>query len=1330
MSVFGSMSSRSTNKFNKIITYLSQKVIDVETDSREIFDSGENNLPENIDTFDIEQERDLGVRSTLKTATNIYRMVEGADNTSLRCWVKFSNAAKLYDYSKNNLQSFVYGLGQIPILNMKKVSDNVLGYEFESFFNGNDQYAYTDDHEKIRISEMFADETISHISFFDRFTPVSIGTQVGRETSVLFEKIDDDQLKDGFAATINDKGDIFFYIRRDFKQYSAFLKGVYYDQLQEELTNAGDYSATNYHDENYLTDKQYVSNLICSTEKTDDHWFVYDKSTHAIKYILNGVEFVPDTLSVAPILDVPLQDGAYNTDGSDRTEINDITAGDNNGTLNDPANGQWQTNNTFFSYGGNTAGDGGGAEIEFPPIAGIDEGTDGLTISLMYLPDSLTNTKAYDTTIWSKNWGSGDEFRLIRTASTNDIVFKFKDSSDADATVTISNAFTELNKWYNIIVKLQNGQNPILIVDGIEVQAATPIDNISNTSTEIYLFDANEADRGTPCYLKVFNAVLGANDTQLIIDESYHNPTFPKAEKPQPEPVETPDPITNPFEVFYNLATEQPTINIANTVWLNSIAGDSEFVEFYNVVAGIDESFPEEVFYDVADGDTGGEEDPFVEHYNLSSADNSAVQLDDSQNDAGGVGVSSGSELIGKKITKAHFYLRAVNTPTGSVYCRIWDASDNLVTTLQYWNGSTLGTLNAANVDTDWAEYEFRNTTFNWGSSSVQAGWTIGIEYVTSDDNDRIDIRRTGSTVANEIQHSRDSGTTEFDTNSSFDVAAKLYSGGGTTASNPYVEIKGGNLTNFAVGEYFPADSPALAKTPTRMEFKIYKHASAVGTIYLEHYGPDVTLKAELTSTPVSGLPTTAPGTYNLTWTNRDYDKPIEAGDTIIIRLSGGNTNPVYVMSNLGATGENASYDGTRTYLRYRKSGDPGFPPFIPATPQSWVAANTLDLSGKMYIGGNEFDSDLSFTASRTRIYIKGANVSSSLVGKKMTKAVIPAKKTGSVSGLITCNVRKNSDNSIRFTLGTVDASTLDPDSFEDITFTNVFNDKVIELNDRVCFEYLGADGTNFVTLKVNKDVYQTLNTIGGWYESPSNTDNAQIDLAAKLYTGGEPDLNSRIRVGQKIAVDDDSILDGNKLTKIGVWLINPDEVLGNIYCKVFRGSDDTPIVVIGDPIAASTIGTEYEYAEFENTLNGYVLNVNDVVAIEFEGGDTTHRIGVHVRENTDYDEENSHVVRYNGEEYDDMFTWDLVATMWFGGDTYQPPPFAQPDPTPTNNKALLYCAGNNLLSGFARVLQREFAIYAEDTTEEEAMNKYTNRYSKTSRAAMEVLTAGLYRPY
>ena len=213
--------------------------------------------------------------------------------------------------------------------------------------------------------------------------------------------------------------------------------------------------------------------------------------------------------------------------------------------------------------------------------------------------------------------------------------------------------------------------------------------------------------------------------------------------------------------------------------------------------------------------------------------------------------------------------------------------------------------------------------------------------------------------------------------------------------------------------------------------------------------------------------------------------------------------------------------------------------------------------------------------------------------------------------------------------------------------------------------------------------------------------------------------------------MSNDSIMDGERLTKFRAYLKNPNGASGNIHCIIFRGSDDAPIITI-DTIPASGVGIEWGPYDFENTNNGYVLDVNDKVAIVFEGGSTTQRIGVNVRAGANYDGANSHVVRYNGNEYGDLTeaTVDISGTMWRGGYEYQPPANAIPDPTPTNNKDLLFCAGNNLLAGFARILMREFRIYVEDTTTQEAIYLHENRYSKTARSPQEVLVAGIYKPF
>ncbi len=1332
MTNFGSMSGRSTNKYFKVISFLSQKLIDAETSQKQIFDSGEDDLPENIDIFDIEMERDLGTTSTLKIKDNIFRMAEGATWTKqLRMWIKFCNAANLYDYARNGNTTKVYGWTQIPILMKKKIDENVLGYEFHSFFNGQDQFAYTLDNSQVQIAPMFADSNVTHISIMDSFNPVSISKQVGKETSVLYCKVDDDQIKDGYAATMNDKGDLFFYIKRNFKQYSLFLKGIYYDQLQDELANGGDFNAENYNPMNFNTDREYVSNLICSIRKSNDHWMIYNKTTNVISYMLNGTADSFDSTQafiVDPILDVPFQDGAYNSDGTDRTIINDISPGNFNGTLSNPENGQWQTNNTFLSFGSNTAGNGGGCEINFPTLSTLDSASE-YTLSFMLKPDTMVNQKTYSEWIISKNYSNNNSFILYRPASSNNLRAEFKSGGNFYA-VTVTNAFSSTD-WHSIVIKFKSNEQIQLIINGITYSGVTLPADITTAGT-LKLFRTNTAFRGSISYLRVFTTKLGSTDTQRLVDEGYHNPLFPKAEKPQPEPVEIPDPIPIPFESVYNLAS---SFSDLNTVWLNSIEGAAPFFSIYDVTDGTDESFPEEAIYDVSDG-SGSSGEPFTEFYTYSPSDNSSIQLSDTDNSAGGVGVSSGSSIIGKKVTRAKFQLKAESSPTGSVYCRIWNSSGSIVATLDYWNGSSLGTLNASSVSSDWTEYEFRNTTFNWGSSSVQAGWVIGIEYNAPSDGDTIHVRRqsSGNPMPNEQAAARNTGDSNFDFDTSGrDAGAKLSTGLGTSSSDPFLYMEyihnignpgsSNSLRYDRIMQKFGSGDTCIGQIPTKVKVKLKKVGSPTGTLrcYLCSGHTGSVVQAEFgTAVNISSIPTT---TTEYTFTLPSNVKTIVSGWNIMLFWEGmgsSTTAKVGVLTNSGIVD---NHNGNASFIQ-KYGYVPGFESFE----NDLLNYTTLDMTGVFYIGGSEFDADMTFTATRTKIYERCMTTDSSLYHKKLTKVIPRLKKVGSPTGNITCVVRK-SDGTERFTLKTLNVADLST-SYADVVFDNVFNTTQVELNDRVCLEYSGANGTDYVSVLVNKDVFETTKTIGGTYTSPVYSDNAQIDISGKMYIGGEPDLSSRIRCAQKINTND-SILDGEKVTKVRVFLRNPDAVIGNVHCIVYRGSDDQPMVTIGTK-PASEIGPTFESVDFENTNNGYVLDVNDKVAIVFEGGSTTQRIGINVRQNTSYDGDNSHVVRFNGTTYDDYGegTWDLCGTMWKGGFDFQPPIGTQPDPTPTNNKDLLFCAGNNLLSGFARLLMREFRIYTKEITPNMALNIYNNRYSETARVADEILVSGLYKPF
>jgi hypothetical protein len=133
---------------------------------------------------------------------------------------------------------------------------------------------------------------------------------------------------------------------------------------------------------------------------------------------------------------------------------------------------------------------------------------------------------------------------------------------------------------------------------------------------------------------------------------------------------------------------------------------------------------------------------------------------------------------------------------------------------------------------------------------------------------------------------------------------------------------------------------------------------------------------------------------------------------------------------------------------------------------------------------------------------------------------------------------------------------------------------------------------------------------------------------------------------------------------------------------------------------------------------------VGDKVSIEFSGGSTTDQLGVLVREVTpNYDLSNSYVRKYDEVDYDDSeSTKDLCAVMDEGGFFFTPDAGFIPDPTPTNIKDLLYCAGNNAKSGFFEAFLMEFRIYAKDITLSNADNLYNNRYSISNIGNGELL--------
>jgi hypothetical protein len=522
------------------------------------------------------------------------------------------------------------------------------------------------------------------------------------------------------------------------------------------------------------------------------------------------------------------------------------------------------------------------------------------------------------------------------------------------------------------------------------------------------------------------------------------------------------------------------------------------------------------------------------------------------------------------------------------------------------------------------------------------------------------------------------------------------------------------------VVEGFGVSDPLMTKLIGKVVLRLKKVGSPTGnaTVALVNNASPPVVKATFGSPlDVSTLTTS---TADYTFTNYTHNIPVASGDRVGIIWTPSASGEVHVMTNLGNTSGN-SWQTTSSYvLKYISS---------------WAADPAVDLAGKIYTGGNNFDAYLRFGTTRPRITVKAVNSSSSIHNRKISKVIVRAKKAGSPSGIINCYIRDSSDN-IKVTFSSVDTSILTT-SYADIEFINVIHTYLMNSGtgsaDKVSIEHSSSDGSNYVELNVNKDVLDTVNTIAQTYESSNYIDKAQLDVAGKMYEGGEPDLNSRTRVMQSIE-HQNSRLKAKKITRVKAYLYRTTVgTSGTAYCNIRRGSDDSLVKTIGTVSVSSvstTIGTPSEIT-FTDTTNNYPLNVGDKIGIEFNGGNTTDQLGVLVREITpNYDLSNSYIRKFDELDYDDSeSTKDLCAVMDEGGFFFTPDPNSIPDPTPTNIKDLLYCAGNNAKSGFFETFMMEFRIYAKDITLDNADNIYNNRYSISAIGNGQILMPFSFRP-
>jgi hypothetical protein len=673
-----------------------------------------------------------------------------------------------------------------------------------------------------------------------------------------------------------------------------------------------------------------------------------------------------------------------------------------------------------------------------------------------------------------------------------------------------------------------------------------------------------------------------------------------------------------------------------------------------------------------------------------------------------------GTDLLGKVIKKAEFWMQGGSSPIGTGYCMIWDASNNVV--------ATMGSFSASGLN----QNDFEHMTFTNNSNTVpmQDGYTIGIEYNTGSSADYIRLQRRSINYDSSITQTSKKYQGEWGTNDAFEIKCVLTYTYLTPDIDPWFTMGSTPADIGSLGEVFNTGSPMIGITPTHIEYRVYRDTSVgAGTVNLDHVSSTGVVKATLKSIAASSLPTTEPTTFNYVWENFNYNTPIAAGDRLVLTVNGVGTNAIYVISNSAPTVQN--YDGTRSHLIYKDNTT------------GWVTETGIDISGNIASGGNSFEAFERFTPTKNYIGEKIVNANSVLHNRRITRVLVRGRKVGTPTGSIICGIMDVNYN-VKVIINELDVTTITAagsDPYENVVFSNPSSSYITKDGDRIFLKYDNATLTNTVELNTGRDFVDQLDSILFVVDDGTTIDKGNKDMAGIVFIGGDLDTNSRSRVVQSIE-NPNSGLKGRAITKVIQYMYRTSSITsGTITCRVRRGTDDSIAATIGtaDASILSTTASAPTPVVFTNLTNQYVTTLGDKISIEYDVGNTTNHVGVLVRDitlNNPFIVVNSWIKKYNGVSYVDPETkMNLVGNMYIGGYTYTPEPNAPPEPTPVADKDLVFCAGRNKASGFFEAIVSEARIYSKEITLDLAGNLFDNKYTINSIGPNEVLLAFNFKP-
>jgi hypothetical protein len=1274
-------------------------------------------------------DKNLTVGYTKPVSQAFYLPFE-PDGNVVKLWTRFdSGGVNVTDYShfRNNIEirhDDEAGAPQ-PTLLMTAEDDGVAKNKISSYLEKDKKHYF-----RVTDPQFSLEDGNTHFSFFFKIYPTLINNEFENgKRAVLLDYIENDQVTHAVRVEIGDNGYLYFYVR-----WNSFNYFVQSDAPLFTFPDEPDYFSQDYAEEDF-----YASEEDRPFSLPLDFTYIFctfNKDTK-IATILNPVdEDTVNTWSSNTPITIPQQSNLSMwlplSEGNGET-LNDISGLNNHGSfsaVDSARKPSWTTmsGRPFLEFGDRDY-------FTIPKSTSLNTLTTGFTVSLFLYLHSDYYSIAHSKVMF-RSAATGNGRLTIYTPTGTSRAIGMDVVTNAGTSRFLQSGGTPLpenpESWAHIVVTY-DGSTYKFYCNKVQTPTAPSHsgDQFTN-SNEMFVGTSTDNLGGHSNISNVMfwkNVALTQEQIEQLYDDIYPSLTSPMAgnvfppgfdDPPEPDPPGTP--ITLPFT---QTPYSQQTGENYSAVRPVTVSG---LTQVYSVAGGAPVEDPQVVRYNVAPGvpvvTTTGPQTI----YNL--AGNGSDVIVPEENDFGGQRIkNTSSVLYNQKITEITLRIRTTaNSLSGEVRIGVIKANGDFI----QFGAAIAGTAITGS-------YQSFTRTNSGNTYQMAVGDAVGVYWFGADDStEDVRLESAGSGV-----HTADGANSRFsykvspggtggwteDTNRS--VAMTVKNAGGTTTTNPYWSIITAVEQPYAVGETFPSGSPMLGITPTKIELRVYRHASAAGTVFLRHVDTNNNVKATLKTQAVSGLPTTAPTTFNFTWEDLTYDKPIAAGDNILVVLSGGNSNPVYVLGNEGATGSNSEYDGTRSRLIRRISGNPGTFGFG-VVPESWSSNSARDISGIITSGGNDFTGYINLNNTRKRTGIKADTASSSLVGKKVTKVTATLKKVGTpAAGAIYCRIR-NSAGAIRETLNQTDISSISTTDTS-IDFIKTTHNITLNTDDTISIEYDLGDASNYVQVRVNKNQFEGVNTI--LFESlASSIDTAtpvnDRDLAAVIYTGGETDVNARPRVGI-ICNNSDSSLWGRAITKIRLWLKREGSTFGaedEISVKVVRGSDKATVATLGTKVILDldpAVGTAYD---FENTGNSYVMANGDMIVVENLFGNASNYVWVKRSATDVIDGTGSCLVDWNGSAYNIDTGKDINAIAWTGGFTVYPDPNIPTAPTPYHYSHELFFGASTTPDSNAETYPQDlepdpqtmFNFIAADLrlyqgrviNDEEALNLFRNKYT------------------